>query len=172
MSVMANQSTVNWAVYFNNQPKKYHTEKLKFRITGGNPTMNGWFPSQRASNYVLMMGRYFPGNPFLINSRFRRIIGRIRQSSKPYLRTFGNNPRDTLPQVRKTFDWAQCKLPACTVQFGPSAYGLWVRTYNKLLYCKSFPTLCSYRAQSNEICTYGRLSHGCLPRVPRYGLLY
>ena len=32
--------------------------------------------------------------------------------------------------------------------------------------------VCSYRAQSNEICTYGRVSRGFLPRVRRYGLLY
>ena len=55
---------------------------------------------------------------------------------------------------------------------GPSTYGRWVRTYSKLFSCKSVLTVCSYRAQSNEICTYGRVSRGSLPRVRRYGLLY
>ena len=55
---------------------------------------------------------------------------------------------------------------------GPSTYGPWVRTYSKLFSCKSVLTVCSYRAQSNEICTYGRVSRGSLPRVCRYGLLY
>ena len=55
---------------------------------------------------------------------------------------------------------------------GPSTYGPWVRTYSKLFSCKSVLTVCSYRAQSNEICTYGRVSRGSLPRVRRYGLLY
>ena len=55
---------------------------------------------------------------------------------------------------------------------GPSTYGPWVRTYSKLFSCKSVLTVCSYRAQSNEIYTYGWVSHGSLPRVHRYGLLY
>ena len=55
---------------------------------------------------------------------------------------------------------------------GPSTYGPWVRTYSKLFSCKPVLTVCSYRAQSNEICTYGRVSRGSLPRVRRYGLLY
>ena len=41
---------------------------------------------------------------------------------------------------------------------GPSTFGPWVRTYSKLFSCKSVLTVCSYRAQSNEICTYGRVS--------------
>ena len=48
---------------------------------------------------------------------------------------------------------------------GPSTYGPWVRTYGKLFPCKSFLTVSSYRAQSNEIHTYGRVSRGSLPRV-------
>ena len=55
---------------------------------------------------------------------------------------------------------------------GPSTYGPWVRTYSKLFSCKSVLTVCSYRAQSNEICTYGRVSHGSLPRIRTYDLLY
>ena len=55
---------------------------------------------------------------------------------------------------------------------GPSTYGSWLRTYSKLFSCKSVLTVCSYRAQSNEIHTYGRVSHGSIPRVRRYGLLY
>ena len=54
---------------------------------------------------------------------------------------------------------------------GPSTYGPWVRTYSKLS-CTSILTVCSYRAQSNEICAYGRVSRGSLPRVRWYGLLY
>ena len=38
---------------------------------------------------------------------------------------------------------------------GPSIYGPWVRTYNKLFSCKSVLLVCSYRAQSNEICYKG-----------------
>ena len=55
---------------------------------------------------------------------------------------------------------------------GLSTYWLWVRSYSKLFSCKSVLTICSYRAQSNEICMYGRASRGSLPRVRRYGLLY
>ena len=42
---------------------------------------------------------------------------------------------------------------------------MWVRTCSKLFFCKSVRTVCSYSAQSNEICTYGRVSRGSLPRV-------
>ena len=55
---------------------------------------------------------------------------------------------------------------------GPSIYGPWVRTYSKLFSCKSVFTIFSYKAQSNEICTYGRVSRGSLPRVRRYDWLY
>ena len=55
---------------------------------------------------------------------------------------------------------------------GPSTYRPWVRTYSKLFSCKSSLTVCSYRALSNEICTYGRVSLGLYPRVCRCGLLY
>ena len=55
---------------------------------------------------------------------------------------------------------------------GPSTYGPWVRTYNKLFSCMSVLMVSSYRAQSNEICTYGRVSRGSLLRVRRYSLLY
>ena len=55
---------------------------------------------------------------------------------------------------------------------GPSTYEPWVRTCSKLFSCKSVLTGCSYEAQSNEICTYGRVSRGSHPRVRRYGLLY
>ena len=53
---------------------------------------------------------------------------------------------------------------------GPSTYGPWVHTYSKLFFCKSVLVVCS--SQSNEICTYGRVSRGSLPRVRRYGLPY
>ena len=55
---------------------------------------------------------------------------------------------------------------------GPSTYGPWVRTYSKSFSCKPLLTVCSYRAQSNVIFTYGRVSRGSVPRVRRYGLLY
>ena len=70
----------------------------------------------------------------------------VRKYSKPYLRNLGNNRRDTLLSVRNTFDWAQ--------------------------YLRTTLTVCSCRAQPNEICMYGRVSRGSLPRVRRYGLLY
>ena len=54
----------------------------------------------------------------------------------------------------------------------PSTYGQWVRTYSKLFSCKPVLTVCSYRAQSNEIFTYREVSRGSVPRVRRYGLLY
>ena len=53
-----------------------------------------------------------------------------------------------------------------------STCGPWVRTYSKLFSCESAFTVCSCRAQSMEIYTYGRVSRGSLPRVCRYGLLY
>ena len=43
---------------------------------------------------------------------------------------------------------------------GPSTYEPWVRTYSKLFSCKSVLTVCSYRAQPNEIHTCGRASRG------------
>ena len=55
---------------------------------------------------------------------------------------------------------------------GPSTYGPWVRTYSKSFSCKPVLTVCNYRAQSNEILTYGEVSRGSVPRVRRYGLLY
>ena len=55
---------------------------------------------------------------------------------------------------------------------GLSTYGPRVRTNSKLFSCKSVLTVCGYRAQSNEICTYGGVSRKSLPRVHRYGLLY
>ena len=55
---------------------------------------------------------------------------------------------------------------------GSSTYGPWSRTYSKLFSCKPVLTVCSYGAQSNEICTYGSVSRGTIPRVRRYGLLY
>ena len=55
---------------------------------------------------------------------------------------------------------------------GPSTYGPWVRTYSKLFSCKSVLVICSYRAQSNEIFMYWRVSSGSLPRIRRCGLLY
>ena len=42
----------------------------------------------------------------------------------------------------------------------PSTYGLWIRTYRKSFSCKSLLTICCYKAQSNEICMYGRVSRG------------
>ena len=48
---------------------------------------------------------------------------------------------------------------------GSSTYGPRVHTYTKLFSCKSVLTVCSYRAQSNEFCTYGRVSRGSLPGV-------
>ena len=54
---------------------------------------------------------------------------------------------------------------------GPSTYRQWVHTYKKLFSCKSVLTICSYRIQSNETCTYRRVSSGCLLRVRRYSLL-
>ena len=38
---------------------------------------------------------------------------------------------------------------------GPSTYGPWARTYSKLFSCEPILTVCSYGAQSNEICTEG-----------------
>ena len=53
-----------------------------------------------------------------------------------------------------------------------STYGPWVRTYSKLFSCKSVLTVWRYRAQSNEIHTYWKVSRGSLPRVRMYGLPY
>ena len=55
---------------------------------------------------------------------------------------------------------------------GPSTCGPWARTYSKLFSCKPVLTIWSYGAQSNEICTYGRVPRETIPRVRRYGLLY
>ena len=68
-----------------------------------------------------------------------------------------------------------CRMYFCNYgkySTGSSTYGPWVRTYSKLFSCKSVLTVCTYRAQSNEICTYGRVSRGSLQRVLSYGLLY
>ena len=52
---------------------------------------------------------------------------------------------------------------------GPSTYGPWDRTFSKFFSWKSVLTDCSYRTPWNEICKYGRVSRGYLPRVCRYG---
>ena len=54
----------------------------------------------------------------------------------------------------------------------PSTYGQWVRTYSELFSCKFVLTVCNYKAQSNETCTYRRVSRVYLPRVRSYGLPY
>ena len=65
--------------------------------------------------------------------------------------------------------------PSCTYgkhSTGPSTNRSWVRTYNRLFSCKSVLKICGYRAQSNEIHTYGRLSRGSPPRVRKYTICH
>ena len=50
---------------------------------------------------------------------------------------------------------------------GSITYGPWARTYRKLFSCKSVLMVCSYRAQSNEMCMHERVSRGSLPWVRR-----
>ena len=94
--------------------------------------------------------------------RVFRITGRIRLSVSTVNRTYELSGITHVTSFRKYGKHST----------GPSTYGPWVRTYSKLFSSKSVLTVCSYRAQSNEIHTYGRVSHGSIPRVPRYGLLY
>ena len=58
------------------------------------------------------------------------------------------------------------------IRLSPVTCGPWVRTHSKLFSYESILTVYNYRAQSNEICRYGRVSRELFPRVRRYGLLY
>ena len=93
---------------------------------------------------------------------FQRVSGRIRLSVSTVNRTYelsGTTHVTLFPKYGKH-------------STGPSTYGSWLRTYSKSFSCKPVLTVCSYRAQSNEIFTYGEVSRGSVPRVRRYGLLY
>ena len=90
------------------------------------------------------------------------VIGRIRLSVSTVNRNFELSGLTQVTPFRKYGKHST----------GSSTYGPRVRTYTKLFSCKSVLTVCSYRAQSNEFCTYGRVSRGSLPRVRRYDLLY
>ena len=92
----------------------------------------------------------------------QKTIGRIRLSVSTVNRTYELTGITHVTPFRKYGKHST----------GPSTYGAWVRTYSKLFSCKSVLTVCSYRAQANEICTYGRLSRGSLARVRGYGLPY
>ena len=89
-------------------------------------------------------------------------IGRIRLSVSTVNRTYELSGITHVTPFRKKGKHST----------GPSTYGLWVRTYSKLFSCKPALTVCRYGTQSNEICTYGRVSRGTLPRVRMYALLY
>ena len=89
-------------------------------------------------------------------------IGRIRLSISTVNRTYELSGITHVTSFRK---YGKHSTAPCT-------YGPWVRTYSKLFSCKSVLTVCSYRTQSNEIHTYGRVSRGSIQRVRRYGLLY
>ena len=91
-----------------------------------------------------------------------RDIGRIRLSVSTVNRTYELSGITHVTSFRKYGKHSTA----------PSTYGPWVRTCSKLFSCKSVLTVCSYRAQSNEIHTYARVSRGSIPRVSRYGLLY
>ena len=67
--------------------------------------------------------------------------------SRPHLRTLENNPRDIPHKHGKH-------------STGLSTYEPWVRTYSELFSCKSVLTVCSNRAQPNEIHTWGRAPRG------------
>ena len=90
------------------------------------------------------------------------VIGRIRLSVSTVNRTYELSGITHVTPFRKYGKHST----------GSSTYGPWARTYSKLFSCKPVHTVCSYGAQSNEICTYGRVSRGTIPRVRRYGLLY
>ena len=69
--------------------------------------------------------------------------GRIRLSVSTVNRTYGLTGITHVTPFRKYGKHST----------GPSTYGSWAHTYSKLFSCKSALTLCSYRAQTNEICT-------------------
>ena len=91
-----------------------------------------------------------------------QIIGRIRLSVSTTNRTYELSGMTHVTAFRKNGKHST----------GPSTYGPWVRTYSEWISRMFVLTVCSYKAQSNEICTYGRVSRGSLPRVRRYDLLY
>ena len=101
-------------------------------------------------------------NTFSMMTSSNGNIGRIRLSVSRANRTYELSGIIHVTLLRKYGKYST----------GPCTYGPWVRTYSKLFSCKSVLTVCSYRAQSNEIYAYGRVSRGSLPRVRRYGLLY
>ena len=96
-----------------------------------------------------------------VTSSVRR-NGRIRLSVSTVNRTYELSGKTHVTPFRKYGKHST----------GPSTYGPWARTYSKLFSCKPVLTVYSYGAQSNEICTYGRVSRGTIPIVRRYGLLY
>ena len=98
----------------------------------------------------------------LLNKIVRRYTGRIRLSVSTVNRTYELSGITHVTPFRKYGKHST----------GTSTYGPWVRTYSKLFSCKPVLTVCSCRAQSNEIWMYGRVSRGSIPRVRRYGLLY
>ena len=89
-------------------------------------------------------------------------IGRIRLSVSTVNRTY------ELPGITHVTSFRKYEKHST----GPNTNGPWVRTYSKLFSCKFVLTVSSYRAQWNEIHTYGRVSPGSIPRVRRNGLLY
>ena len=87
-------------------------------------------------------------------------------------RTRGRNAGGA-PADARSLPWAGCTLAdRWIIAIWDVTYGPWARAYSKLFSCKPVLTVCSYGAQSNEICTYGRVSRGSIPRVRRYGLLF
>ena len=92
------------------------------------------------------------------------VIGRIRLSVSTVNRTYELSEITHVTPFRK---YGKHSTGTSKVTYGP-----WARAYSKLFSCKPVLTVCSYGAQSNEICTYGRVSRGSIPRVRRYGLLF
>ena len=94
--------------------------------------------------------------PSCLRSHNARYI-MLKSLNKPYLRILGSDPCDTPPQVQKVFHWTQHSLIHCT--------------YLQKVWSQSILTVRSKSAQSNAICTYGKVSSGSLasgmnPKVP------
>ena len=122
---------------------------------------------RRCSNYIWVINNFIAYSAAayirgLTVFYWYLVIGRIRLSVSTVNRTYELSRITHVTPFRKYGKHST----------GPSTYGPWTRTYSKLFSCKPLLMVCSNGAQSNEICTYGRVSRGTIPRVRRYGLLY
>ena len=75
---------------------------LHYSLCERNPPVMGGFPSQRVSNVEIVSIWWRHHETIICLWSYSTAC----KYSKPYLRTLGRGPRDTLPYVQISFDWA------------------------------------------------------------------